>query len=171
MEDPSRHPCKNCKWFYLGARRRHLTQWHWVHAAVFEVLPFVSRLYMGGFQGISFTNNPRYVLASLCRHNQRHQPESVQMMLDLGVVSCDEQMVYTPSKGSIVEWYSACPIVAVAVAEQNAGAVAVLVAAGAVLPAPSTTMAFRQCWKSWSSRQQQEGVWRRLSSTGQLLRW
>ena len=107
-----------------------------------EVIPFVSQLHRAGFKRLKLEERPERVtamLVDLCRHNQRHQPESVQMMLDLGVVSCDECVKYTPSKDFQPRRYFEvdCPIIAVAVAEQNAGAVAVLVAAGAVLPAPA----------------------------------
>ena len=107
-----------------------------------EVLPFVSKLHKAGFKGLKLTERPDYVLDRLCHHNQRHQPELVQMLLDLGMVSSQACVGYRPSNGLSLpngqRWDFArhCPIIAVAVAEQNAGAVAVLVAAGAVLPPP-----------------------------------
>ena len=109
-----------------------------------EVLPFASQLYMGGFQGIKLTDRPRAVLAHLCDNYQR-QPESVQMLLDLGVARCDEKMVYTPSLCASTRAGKGyckvnCPIIVAAVAEQNAGAVAVLLAAGASLPAPEAEL-------------------------------
>ena len=113
-------------WFHLGGDRNK--------GPFLEVLPFVSRLHMGGFQGIKLTDNLQCVLVDLCHHNQRHQPESVQMLLDLGVPSY-KPVFYRASTGVSPKQCFACPIVAVAIAERNAGAVAVLGAAGAVLPA------------------------------------
>jgi hypothetical protein len=103
-----------------------------------DVLPLVSQLHRAGFTGIHLTDRVPYVLLHLCHHNQRHQPESVQMLLDLGLVSCDQKVNYEPSKDFRPKGFfeTHCPIIAVAVAEQNAAAVAVLVAAGAVLPQP-----------------------------------
>jgi hypothetical protein len=62
------------------------------------------------------------------------------MLLDLGRVRCDQKVAYQSSKDFRPRGYfeaADCPIIAAAVAERNAGAVAVLVAAGAVLPEPS----------------------------------
>ena len=107
-----------------------------------EVLPLVSKLHKAGFEGLKLTKWPGDVLARLCRHNQRHQPELVQMLLDLGVVSSQKCVGYNPSNGFRLpngqrwDFVAHCPVIAVAVAEQNAGAVSVLVAAGAVLPPP-----------------------------------
>ena len=108
----------------------------------FEVLPLVSQLHREGFVGLKLPEKPEYVLEGLCRHNQRHQPESVQMLLDLGLVSIQELVCYQPSKDYRPKGYFEveCPIIAVAVAEQNAGAVAVLVAARVVLPEPEAEL-------------------------------
>ena len=64
----------------------------------------------------------------------------MQFLLDVGIVSCDEKVGYYwredfRPRGCLE--MEDCPIIAVAVTEQNAGAVAVLVAAGAVLPPPT----------------------------------
>jgi hypothetical protein len=107
-----------------------------------EVLPFVSQLHRGGFTGIHLSQSGsckvHQVLRHLCHHNQRHQPESVQMLLDLGLVSCHQEVFYKPSQEVRPKGYveTTCPIISVALSERNAGAVAVLVAAGAVLPEP-----------------------------------
>ena len=107
-----------------------------------EVLPLVYQLDRAGFKGLKLTVKPDYVLAHLCYHNQQHQSRLVQMLLELGVVSSRGCVVYTPSEGvRIAKGYRYglefdFPIIAAAVGEQNAGAVAVLAAAGAVLPAP-----------------------------------
>jgi hypothetical protein len=109
-----------------------------------NLLSFVSQLHRNGFTGIdlertrgSFLYN--ILLIQLCYRNQQHQPESLQMLLDLGVVSCDQEILYIPSddlRPSKGYFEVHCPIIAAAVAEQNAAVVAVLVAAGAVLPEP-----------------------------------
>jgi hypothetical protein len=103
-----------------------------------DVLPLVSQLHRAGFTNIHLRARVSKVLLHLCNHNQRHQPESVQMLLDLKLVSCDQRVYYQPSQDFRPKGYfeTFSPIIGVAVAEQNAGAVAVLVAAGAVLPEP-----------------------------------
>ena len=94
-----------------------------------QLLPLVYELYKTGFSGIELQRFlARQLLKMLCSYDQQHQPELMEMLLDLGVVSCNEEVQYERTK-------DACFILAVAVAERNAGAVAVLVAAGAVLPA------------------------------------
>jgi hypothetical protein len=105
-----------------------------------DVLPFLSQLHRGGFQWRSHDRSLINVLLQLCHRKQRHRPESVQMLLELGLVSCNQEVLYSPSMDirPMKGYFNvACPIIAVAVAERNAGAVAVLMAAGAVLPAPS----------------------------------
>ena len=115
---PRCHTMKFC-----NAANREVLRYSWE-----QLLPPVYKLHKTGFSGIKLKRSiARQLLKTLCSYEQRHQPELVQMLLDLGVVSCDEEVQYERSKG-------ACPILAVAVAERNAGAVAVLVAAGAVLP-------------------------------------
>ena len=101
------------------------------------LLLFASQLHRAGFKGLKLEERVSDVLVELCRHNQRHQPESVQMLLDLGVVSSNQIVEYCPEIDVRPRKYfkAECTIIAVAVAEQNAGAVAVLLAAGAVLPA------------------------------------
>jgi hypothetical protein len=105
-----------------------------------DVLPFVSQLHRAGFTNIHLKHRVSEVLTRLCYHSQRHLPHLVQMLLDLGLVSCDEDAFYRPGSkdfGHVESYFeTCCPIIGVAVAEHNAGAVAVLVAAGAVLPEP-----------------------------------
>ena len=107
----------------------------------FELVPLLGLLHKDGFTGMKVQNGTKgKLLLDLCRHNQSQQAEFVQVLLDVGIVSCDERVFYYTNKDFKPRGYfekDGCPIVAVAVAEQNAGAVAVLVAAGAVLPAPT----------------------------------
>ena len=103
-----------------------------------EVLPLVSKLHMEGFKGLKLEDRAAEVLVDLCYHDERHQPESMQLLLELGVVSSQQYVKYQRSKDLKVK----CPILAFAAAEKNAGAVAVLVAAGAVLPDPDSDIEY-----------------------------
>jgi hypothetical protein len=107
-----------------------------------DVLHFVPQLHRAGWNGIRLPEQTFHgVLLHLCRHKHRHQPDLLQMLLDLGLVSCNQEVWYERSEEFwALEGYELkmdCPIIGVAVAEQNAAAVAVLVAAGAVLPEPA----------------------------------
>ena len=65
----------------------------------FDLLPLVYNLHKSGFKGIQLKETAPVVLRHLCYKEQKHQPlELVQMMLDLGCVSSDEEVTYSPSR-------------------------------------------------------------------------
>ena len=122
-----------------------------------EVLLFVSQLHMAGFRGLKLEEKVAKLIVAMCRQDQRHKQGLVQMLLELGVVTSQHVVKYTRTD-SRTHWGIGyfeeveCHIIAVAVAEQNAGAVAVLVAAGAVLHCPTnpfTMMILKMTFRQW----------------------